>query len=89
MYPSRPRINALERRIKDVEQFDPTTVRKRFTDPNVQALETAIDETLSDIFGKDTDDYMRYRQAADFDNGPLSWSTNVVHLDFLATRLVA
>jgi predicted nucleotide-binding protein len=69
-------IEALQRRIKEVEQFDPTTVRKRYSDLNVQALETAIDETLSDIFGNGSDDYQRYRQAASFDNGPLSMNTD-------------
>src|SRR3981081_3630301 len=79
--PERPRhtvqqknadINALERRIKQLQDFDPTTIRKRFSAPKVQVLETAIDETLSDIFGNGSDDYERYSGAAHLDQGGLS-----------------
>ena len=65
-------ISALERRIKELEEFDPATITKRFSDSNVEVLETAIDETLADVFGKDTDDYQRYSGAAHLDNGPVS-----------------
>jgi predicted nucleotide-binding protein len=65
-------IEDLERRIKDLDDFDPSTTTRRFDDPNVQALQTAIDETLSDVFGHGTEDYQRYVGAARLDNGGIS-----------------
>jgi predicted nucleotide-binding protein len=67
-------IRQLERRIKEVEEFDPNSVMKRFDDPRMATLETAIDETLSNIFGKDSNDYDRYKGAADLDQGAVTMS---------------
>ena len=39
-------IDALERRIKDLNAFDPGSINKRFTDHRVEVLQTAIDERL-------------------------------------------
>jgi predicted nucleotide-binding protein len=69
-------IEALERRIKELEAFDPELINKRFTDPRVESLQTAIDETLSEVFGKGADDYIRYAAAATLDNGPLRMATD-------------
>jgi hypothetical protein len=62
-------IAKLERRIEELEAFDVKTVQRRFTDPNVTTLETAIDETLSTIFGHGTVEYGRYSWAASLDHG--------------------
>jgi predicted nucleotide-binding protein len=62
-------IVALQRRITDLEQFDPQTVQQRDA-PEVTALEKSIEETLANVFGHNTVDYRRYRAAADLDNGP-------------------
>ena len=50
-------IERLSKRIKELEEFDPQTVTKRFSDPNVTAIQTAIDETLSAVFGHGTIEY--------------------------------
>jgi predicted nucleotide-binding protein len=70
-------INALERRIKELEDFDPAPVTRRFSDdPNVSAIETAIDETLSDVFGNGSDDYQRYSRATKLDQGAIEMATD-------------
>lgn len=62
----RAAIAKFGRRISDLEKFDPMTVRER-DDPNITALEVAIDEALSDTFGHDTPEYHRYSMAAQLD----------------------
>ncbi len=62
-------IARLRQRITELEAFDPQTVQKRFTDPRLQELETAIEETLSTIFGHNTVEYRRYRRATSLDHG--------------------
>ena len=42
-------ITRLERRIADLEKFDPTIIEKRWG-PEAEALETAIEETLARSF---------------------------------------
>ncbi len=69
-------IDALERRIKDLNAFDPGSINKRFTDHRVEVLQTAIDETLSEVFGNGTDDYQRYVAAARLDSGPVHMVTD-------------
>jgi len=64
-------IDLVQARIRDLEEFDPQTVQ-RSPAPEVEALEIAIDETLSKVFGKDTERYGRYRRAAILDRSPLS-----------------
>ena len=64
-------IEVIERRIKELEAFEPELINKRFTDHRVESLQTAIDETLSDVFGNGTDDYQRYAAATRLDNGPV------------------
>ena len=46
-------------------------MRKRFGNPEVLALEAAIDKALSSAFGYGTPAYMQYNQAATLDPGPL------------------
>jgi predicted nucleotide-binding protein len=64
-------IQRLLKRIRELEAFDPQTVTKRFSDPNVRAIQTAIDQTLAAVFGHGTVDYGRFQMAADLDNGPV------------------
>lgn len=63
-------IDRLGRRIRDLEAFEPSKVQKRWS-PEVEALQTSIDETLSAVFGHGTVEYDRYQQAASLDNGPV------------------
>ncbi len=65
-------IERLQRRINQLEAFDPQTVTKRFSDPSVTAIEKAIDETLSAVFGHGTVEYDRYSEATALDHGPVN-----------------
>jgi predicted nucleotide-binding protein len=62
-------IDRLNKRIEELEAFDPQTVQKRFP-PEVTALQNAIDEALSAAFGHGTVEYSRYSSAARLDQGP-------------------
>ncbi len=62
-----PRLN---KRIAELQHFDASGIQKRFN-PTVEALEIAIDETLTSVFGHDTVEYNRYRFAARLDKGPV------------------
>jgi predicted nucleotide-binding protein len=66
----RRRIERLQSCIRDLEEFDPQKVQKRYGVPEVVALEAAIDEALSAAFGHGTPAYNRYSAAATLDNGP-------------------
>lgn len=63
-------VARIQKRIDDLEAFDPALISKRWG-PEVKAIETAIDETLVAVFGPDTVEYMRYKRAADLDHGPV------------------
>jgi predicted nucleotide-binding protein len=65
-------ILRLQRRIAEVEAFDPSQATKRFSDPAVTALQTAIGSTLTAIFGHGTAEYGRYSAAAQLDHGSIS-----------------
>lgn len=67
-------IVRLERRLNDLENFDPNTVPERWH-PNVKALETSINQTLDAVFGHDTIERRRYGGAGSLDNGPILMST--------------
>jgi predicted nucleotide-binding protein len=56
-------IERLNRRIAEVEAFDPKSVQEESA-PEVRALETAIGETLGRVFGHGTPAYDRYMAAA-------------------------
>ena len=70
----RRRIERLQKCITSLEAFDPQKVRKRFGNPEVLALEAAIDKGLSSAFGYGTAAYTQYNQAATLDPGPLTTS---------------
>jgi hypothetical protein len=67
----RRRIERLQKCITGLEAFNAQKVRKRFGNPEVIALEAAVDKALSSAFGYGTPAYMRYNQAATLDPGPL------------------
>jgi Predicted nucleotide-binding protein containing TIR-like domain len=62
-------VQRLSRRIKELEDFNPQSVTKRFNDPKVTALQTSIDQTLASVFGNGTVDYHRYSDATVLDYG--------------------
>lgn len=57
-------IARINRRLKEVEELDPTTVE--LYDNRVAALQASIDESLAQIFGVGTDRYIRYRRTIDW-----------------------
>ena len=63
-------IRRLNARIQDLEQFDPSTLRKRWA-PEAKALETSIEQALGAVFGEGTPDFRRYQRAASLDHGPV------------------
>ena len=69
-------ITRLERRIDELEAFDPNGVTARFTDPSVKQIETAISSTLAAVFGQRTDEYNRYIRATHLDHGTISVSSS-------------
>src|SRR5262249_42610355 len=66
----RAAVSRLRRQIAELEAFDPN-VQSR-SDLKIDALEAAIDETLSETFGHDTPAYQRYRAARTLDTAPIS-----------------
>jgi hypothetical protein len=64
----RSAIARITRRIVEVQNFDPTKVRRRWA-PETKALETAIDETLAAVFGEGSEQFNRYRPATSLDRG--------------------
>lgn len=64
-------IARFKRRIAELEQFDPSSVRDR-SDPRITSHEAAIDQALSDAFGHGTPDYRRYSVAAILDRAGMN-----------------
>lgn len=64
-------VQRLQRTIEAVEVFDPQAMAQRGA-PEVSALEKRIEDALEKTFGADTARYRRFRDAADFDQGPRS-----------------
>jgi predicted nucleotide-binding protein len=67
----RLRIERLRNCISRLEALDPQKVQKRFSEPEVLALEAAIEDSLSAAFGHGTPAYNRYNAAGKLDNGPM------------------
>jgi predicted nucleotide-binding protein len=65
----RAALAKLRRRVADLEAFDPNRVEKR-EDPGVETLSKAIDSTLLEVFGADTQEYQRYCGAKIIDTAP-------------------
>jgi predicted nucleotide-binding protein len=64
-------IERLNLRIKDVREFDPSSVRMRWS-PEVKALSTAIEDSLAKTFGVGSPEYNRHLDAATLDKGGFS-----------------
>jgi uncharacterized protein (TIGR02391 family) len=64
-------INRLRRRLDDLQAFDPNGVADR-SDPQIDALEAAIDQSLAETFGQDTPEYDRYRGARTLDTASIN-----------------
>jgi uncharacterized protein (TIGR02391 family) len=56
----RAALPKLERRIKDLEAFDPNSITQR-SDPRIDALENKLTDTVAEVFGPDTLEYNRFR----------------------------
>lgn len=54
-------IPKIDRRIKDLDEFDVNAVTDR-SDPGIKALGQKLDTLLTSIFGADTVEYQRYRR---------------------------
>lgn len=70
-------IPKLDRRIADLEAFDPNSIRQRF-DPQVGALDTKLEDTVASIFGTDTIEYSRF-QTSGLDTAGISWGGEMSH----------
>src|SRR5450432_3006040 len=77
----RRRIERLKKCIRDLQAFDPQKVQKRFGEPEVFALEAAIDKALASAFGQGTSAYMRYNRAAPAGAASISTRRGVVWRD--------
>jgi len=55
----RASIPKLERRIRDLEEFDPNSLQQR-NDPRLDALENKLTDTISEVFGHGTLEYHRF-----------------------------
>jgi hypothetical protein len=78
-------IERLRKRLSEVEGFDPRSVGDQFNTPELDALEVAIDETLSRTFGAETLDYERYALAKEFDKGPYNYMHRTAPPEFQAS----
>jgi uncharacterized protein (TIGR02391 family) len=65
-------IARFQRRVDELQAFDPQTVRAR-NDPKIDALEAAIGEALTEAFGYQTPTYQRYAAAATLDTASVSY----------------
>jgi hypothetical protein len=63
-------IDRLQRRITDLEKFEPTSIKERWA-PETKALETSIGDALSQVFGNYSSRYRRFQSAANLDHGGL------------------
>jgi predicted nucleotide-binding protein len=59
-------IQRLERRIAEVEAFDPQSIQTHDNTSKAEALEASVKGTLEQTFGPDTVEFQRYRDAASF-----------------------
>ena len=59
----RAAIPKIDRRLAELESFDPNSVNDR-KDPKIDSIEQKIDDLLVDIFGNNTIEYKRYKYKA-------------------------
>jgi predicted nucleotide-binding protein len=67
-------IQRLERRIAEVEAFDPQSIQTHDHTSKAEALEASVKGALEQTFGPDTAQFQRYRDAASF-----HWPLNLMH----------
>src|SRR6266508_4190867 len=70
-------VPRLEKRIADLEAFNPSTLATRNA-PDVGVLQVSIESTLAEVFGHDTVEYRRYLPAARLYAGPVTMTTSWV-----------
>jgi predicted nucleotide-binding protein len=66
----RRRIARLQECIRNLEDFNPQNVQKRYGIPEVMALQAAVQQALAEAFGEGTRAFNRFKRAASLDNGP-------------------
>jgi hypothetical protein len=74
----RTALRKLRRRLTETEAFDPQAVKDR-RDPQVDALETTIRETLADVFGRNSGSYRSYQSAATIDTAGINMNGTPHH----------
>jgi hypothetical protein len=62
----RSALRKLRRRLTEVQSFEPENVKSR-RDPTITVLETAIRETLADVYGPNSRSFRNYHLAAQLD----------------------
>lgn len=68
----RASIRKIQRRIADLEQFDPEAVTSRFHDPHLIVLQADIEGTLVDVFGPNSAEIRRYSAASRLDTAAMA-----------------
>jgi uncharacterized protein (TIGR02391 family) len=69
-------IELLNSRIKELQEFDLTSISTR-SDPRIDGLEAAIADALNSIFGEGTPEYKLYRSARDLDTARHNYAYEV------------
>jgi hypothetical protein len=70
-------IARLERRIEELTAFEPGSIQSTGA-PEILPLETAIEETLEAVFGRNTSAYHRYKPASRLDKTPMLMRSDLV-----------
>jgi len=66
----RLRLSEIQQCVADLKAFDPQTVNSRYGEPEVERIQAAIEDALSQAFGHGTPTYNRFSGAATLDQGP-------------------
>jgi predicted nucleotide-binding protein len=66
----RNRIERLKGCIRELEEFDPQKVQKRYNITEVEIIQTSITDALAAAFGHNTHRFNLYKGAAELDQGP-------------------
>ena len=74
----RSSLRKLRRRLAEVEAFDPQKVTRQF-DPQVTSLETQLRETLSDVYGRNSQSFRSYQSAASLDTAGINMNGTPLH----------
>lgn len=73
-------IKLLQRRIAELQSFDPEGVTDQFNIPQLTELKNSIESSLIDVFGCESLDYDRYNGASWFNTGAISMSGNRISI---------